>query len=465
MLGASLCLVLAVLGTSPEADPAELVAELGSPLYATRESAEISLAKLGRGALPSLRMARKSRDIEIQIRASGLIERIEGSLLVQPTTIPMDFQNVPIDQVIKTINEQSGVSLVLNPEDQAALQGRRLTLRSAEPLPFWKAIDAVCQAGQLHFIPGAQVSLGQRDGSLLLYDGPSPLTEPVSDFGPFRVHLSRDQYQSEIQVTQRPQPFGGRTRLMIAPTDPFRSNPNASRQLFLNLLVTGEPRLSIAQNGLAKVTVAVDDKGQSLLVPASAGTFQHVAGYNGMNPSPMVRIRVDLARPEVVGQKIRLLRGTIPVTVATRKPDPLEVPIAGSSGKVFRNNDVAIAVQSTRISKGNLAPLGGARMIETALIELSITQLGQPPRPIQFGEGEPLGYRPDTPQQQIEILDADGNTLSWFPSGTFFNGEETRLALTIVNGSKTQVPALIRYHGLIRASADVPFEFRDLPMP
>jgi hypothetical protein len=34
-----------------------------------------------------------------------------------------------------------------------------------------------------------------------------------------------------------------------------------------------------------------------------------------------------------------------------------------------------------------------------------------------------------------------------------------------VNRDKPPVPALIRYHSLIRATADVPFEFRNLPMP
>jgi hypothetical protein len=442
MFAASLGLVFAVLGASDPVDPAELVSQLGASRFDARESAEGSLLRLGRLALPSLSLARKSKDPEIQGRASSLMTRIEGSLLVQATTIPLDFKNVPIEQVIEAINQRSGLAIALNPEQRDAIQGRRLTLQSAEPQPFWKAIDSLCKAGELHFISGAQVPLGQRDGTFLLYDGLATSAEPVSDSGPFRVYLTSVHYQNEIQLSQRAQPFGGRSRF-TEPAEPIRMNPDSARQFFFQLLVSSEPRLSIAQNGLAKVTVAVDDKGQSLLIPANAGTFQHMAGYNGMVPSPTVRLRVDLARPEAAGKKIRLIRGTIPITVGTRKPDPLEIPIAGAVGQVFRNEEVAITVQPNRIIRGQSV---------TAMVELGITQIGQSSRSLQFGEGEPLGYRPDTPQQQIEILDAEGNSLAWFPSGTFYNGEPP-------------VPALIRYHSLIRATADVPFEFRNLPMP
>jgi hypothetical protein len=457
MLGASLALVFVVLGGSPSADPAELVEKLGASRFAERESAEAALAALGRLALPSLKAARNSKDLEIQTRATGLITRIEGSLLIQPTTVALDFQDVPIERLIQAINQQSGLSLILNPEDQAAVKNRQLTLKSASPLPFWKAIDAICEAGQLHFIPGAQVPLGHKDGTFLLYDGPANQNEPVSDFGPFRVHLTTAPHPAEMQLSQRrDQPFNGRQRFLVVGGElkPV-AGPDTSRQFFLNLLVSSEPRLSISQNGMAKVTVAVDDKGQSLLVPSSPGTFQHMAGYNGLNPAPTVRLRIDLARPEAVGQKIRLVRGTIPVVVATRRSDPLEVPIAGSADKVFRNDDVALTVLANRP-----AGLNG-----TGSVDLAVTQLGQVPPPIQLGEGEPLGYRPDTPLQQIEILDAQGNPLPWFPSGTFYNGEQTRLSLTIVSRGKPAVPATIRYHGMIRASVEVPFEFRNLPMP
>ncbi len=456
MLSASLNLVLIVLGFSPSDDLAPLVDRLGSPRFVERESAEVALFRQGRSALALLKAARNSKDLEVQSRALSLIGKIESSLLFQPTMVPLDFSDVSVGRILTKINDQSGLSLALNPPEIATVQGRRITVKSLEPLPFWKAVDALCVAGELHYIPGAQVPFGQRDGTLLLHDGLTAGPESSSDFGPFRVLLNSVHYQSEIQLSdRRDQPFNGRRRLVSGGPELRPVSPDAARQLFLQLLVVSEPRLSIAQNGPPKLTVAIDDKGQSLLDPLNATTYQMMAGYNGLNAAPVVRVRIDLSRPEVAGQKIRLIRGTIPVTVASRKSDPLEIPITGSAGKTFENDDVALSIQSYK------PPVVGG----TGSIEISVTQQGPIPAPLQAGAGEPLGYRPDTPQQQIEIVDAEGKSLPWFPSGTFYNGEQTRLNLTIVSRGIPAVPATIRYHSMIRASTEIPFEFRNLPMP
>jgi hypothetical protein len=455
MLGPSLALAVVILGASPSSDPSALVNQLGSPRYDLRESAEVELAKLGRAALPALRAARGSKDLEIRTRASALLSKVEGSLLVQPTPISFDFQDIPLGQAIRSINQQAGLSFVLAPEDDPSFEGRRLNLRSSEPLPFWKAIDALCAAGQLHYIPGAQVPLGQREGTFPLSNGRVPAQEPTSDSGPFRVHLASVHYQSEVHLSPpRVGPLPRRNPILPL-DDPGRSSTDSSRQFYLQLLLAAEPRLSMTQNGAVKVSAAVDDRGRSLLIPRSSGSFQHSAGYYGMNPSPMVRLRVDLAYPDRESRQIRRIKGTIPVIVATRKPEPLDLSLAGPPGKPYRNEEVGLTIRDFQ----------PARTGKPATIELSVTPLGRPIPPIQLGEGEPLAYRPDSPQQQIEILDAEGRTLPWFPSATFYNGEETRLTLTMVSRGTPAIPATLRYHGIIRSATDIAFEFRDVPMP
>src|SRR5258708_28053691 len=89
MLGATLALVVVVLGCAP--DPTDLVNQLGSPRYALRESAEGELARLGRAALPALRAAKDSKDPEIRTRVTALLARIENSLLLQSTPVSLDF--------------------------------------------------------------------------------------------------------------------------------------------------------------------------------------------------------------------------------------------------------------------------------------------------------------------------------------------------------------------------------------
>ena len=54
--------------------------------------------------------------------------------------------------------------------------------------------------------------------------------------------------------------------------------------------------------------------------------------------------------------------------------------------------------------------------------------------------------------------------LTWHLSDSQQNGDETRLSL-IVNAGHAGGPTTLRYFGTIRANAEIPFEFRDVPMP
>jgi hypothetical protein len=454
MLGATLALAVVVFGASGSADPSALVIQLGSPQFGLRESADSELARLGRLALPALRAARDSRDPEIRMRVAALLARIEGSLLVQATPIAFDFQDVPISQAIRTINEQAGLNLLLAHEATPGAGERRLSLRTNEPLPFWKAIDALCEAGQLHYSQAVPSAFGQAEGAFPLLDGSSLPPNRIADFGPFRVQLSPVHSQEDVVLTQ-PRPG------QVIPRNPIRdgarSQPPMIGQIPLQLMVFAEPRLSITQNGAIKLGTAVDDHGRSLLPRVERGTFQHTAGYFGMNPAPMVRLRFNLASPEKdnASFQIRLIKGVIPVIVTTRKIDPMEISLADAVGKSYQNRDATITVRAFR----------PAQNAQPSAIELSIRPEGPGNSPIDTGEGEPLAYRPDSPQQQVEVLDAQGRVLPWFQSGTFYNGEETRLLMTLTNRGVPSIPAKIRYYGIIRAATEIPFEFRNVPLP
>jgi len=451
MLGAILGLVV-VAGLPATLDPAALVGDLGSPRYLQREAAEAALARLGRNALPSLRAARDARDPEVRVRASAILARIEGTLLVQPTPIAFDFHAAPIGEVLRSINLQTGITLKLDPADDPAWADTRVTLRTAEPLPFWKGVDSLCEAGRLHYGFGVQPPSGRRESVFPLYSGFAPPPEPVWDSGPFRTQLASVHYQSEIQLSQaRPSTVregGGQ------PTDePAIPRSVAIRQFYLQFLLAAEPRLSITQNGSPRVIEAVDDRGKSLLIPAEQVTALHSSGYFGMNPSPLVRFRVDLAYPETAGRRIGRLRGVMPVIAATRKPDPLLVPVPQAIGKTFRSDDVELTVRDIRAATDD----------QGTTIELTLRSLGG--AGAVGSEVDPMAARLESPQQQLEILGADGEPLGWFPSGSLFDGEETRLTLSLMSRGEASKPAIIAYHGMTRLATEVPFEFRDVPIP
>ena len=199
---------------------------------------------------------------------------------------------------------------------------------------------------------------------------------------------------------------------------------------------------------------AIDDQGRSLAVPIRHDLIQHESGYLGVNPSPLVHLRLDLMYPEGPVSRLKKLKGTIPLVVSTRKPDPLEIPLDHATNKTFRHHDVTINVGEVRFDQPGQGPT----------IELGIKVVNTPGLdPIgNDGDGE---IRSIASPQQLEVFDAAGRMIPWFPSSSFYNGEEARLTLTLLDRGGPMIPTMIRYHGVVRDRVEVPFEFRDLPMP
>src|SRR4051812_6056799 len=97
---ASLLLML-LLAQTPTPDAHDLIPQLGSRRYAERQAATTALERLGQRAMPALRAAREQRDPEIRARASALLARIEGGLLVQPSLVALQFNDAPLSEVIR----------------------------------------------------------------------------------------------------------------------------------------------------------------------------------------------------------------------------------------------------------------------------------------------------------------------------------------------------------------------------
>ncbi len=453
MLGPSFALAV-VLGLPGSPDPTALVGQLGSDRYADRESAEMALTKLGRAALPALRVGLGAKDPEIRGRATAVVGRIERASLLQPTPITLNFRDAPLSEAIRTINRRSGLAIRLVAEDNPSWSGRRLTLQSDEPIPFWKAIDAICEAGGLHYDLGFPSTTGPGEAVFPLFDGNSPTPGRVSDSGPFRIQLASVHHQSEV-VLEHLRPTPPARSSGVTPTPETSLTPGQSRsskQLYIQLAVASEPRLSVTQNGAVKLSSAVDDRGRSLLLPDGENTVHRSSGYFGINPTALVRLRVDLAYADPPGRRIGRIRGSIPVIVATRKPDPIEVPLDGSLGNTHRNREVELTIWHIRPVVG-----GQSTAIELTLKSLVATR--------STDEVDPFPLRPESPEQQLEILDSRGEVLTWFPASSFFNGDETRLTVNLSTKGPMAVPASVRYYGILRSATEIPFEFQDVPMP
>jgi hypothetical protein len=451
MCGWSLA-IFAVLAGSPTSgpDPTALVARLGSSRFSEREEAAHALEELGRDALPPLRAARSARDPEVRARATNLLDRIESALLVQPTQIQLDFQDRPLPEVVRAIGERTGMAPLLDPDDLEKLSGIRVSVRSVDPVPYWAAVDRVCAAsGRL------RTSLGPASGggrttlpNIILFDpgdGARP-PAPASDCGPFRARVLSLHYQRDRLLDVAPGVVG---------------DVVSGEQFHAQIQVLAEPRLMIRQgSGNVRISEAIDDLGQSLRLstPSLAGIPDDgLLEFNEFNAGGAVQTSVALRYPEKPGRVIRRLRGVIPVTVAARKPEPLEVPLVGSSGKTFLGGDVSVAIHELK----KLEPNEPATNLQLTVRSrsgagLSPSAPGRRPRAIRTA---------DFLEQQIEVVDAQGKPFVLFVQEATPEGDSVRINLMLVPTEGATTPTMFRYHGLIRSSAEVEFFFKNVPMP
>ena len=166
-----------------------------------------------------------------------------------------------------------------------------------------------------------------------------------------------------------------------------------------------------------------------------------------------MHVRAPLIRPENPGRTIKVLRGVVPLKITARQPDPLVIPLASAAGKSFDKGDLHVVVHEVRSDANNRQ-----RQIELTVREsrAEATPSGDEVMTPNFNS------RSDPRQQNLEVVDARGQTLPWFQ--TSIDVESSRITLTMA-GLAGAEPKELRYYRLTGTTVNVPFTFTDVPMP
>jgi hypothetical protein len=231
----------------------------------------------------------------------------------------------------------------------------------------------------------------------------------------------------------------------------------------VQLQIVPEPRMALSQAGSLQLLEAVDDLGHSLL--PMAGDDPRAFRPMGMMGAPMAggtpaHLSIALHRPETPGRLIKKLRGTVEVEVAARRSNPLVIPLEGAAGKPFQNDDRRVVVNT-------ISP-DPARMQD--VIELTIENLDElfPADPASgLGRGVPggmmgSGFGGAGSGWPIQVITSRGQN-AFFQ--TSIDRDSGRVTLRVANMRQTGEAKEIRITSIVRATAKVPFEFHDLPMP
>ena len=456
MMVVRLIVLLSVVGVAGS-DPSALVRRLGSPKYADREAASAAIERLGPDALPSLRAARTAPDAEIRSRAVALVERIENDLMVRPTTVVVDFRDEPLVAVLAKLSDRGRANLLLAPR-AGAYRDRRITLVRPAPVSFWEAVDMVAAAGGLELSGGLPTgNFGPNSPGSLAFmlipsvEGSKP--PPVSRPGPFRVTLLNVTHNKERN-------FGGISGVAQPDLGGVR-NVAESEQFYAGLQVLVEPRMTVSQNGPARLTVAEDDLGNSLLSSQAPGGLgsSHTSAYNQYeSPSgTAIQTTLGLKFPEGAGRTIKTLRGVVPVTLTARKGDPLVIPLAAAGGKTYHHADSVVTIHEVKATP----------TLRQTILELTIQGARPPDDNVNGFAGNFPGPRGPIPTQSpFEIVDAQGRSLPrWLPLTQFQTPEGWRMTVRVVQTAATGPPTHLRFYESTRVDMDVDFMFHDVDMP
>ena len=275
MLGAfaALALSIPVAGQQKAAAdaPGDLVQQLGSKSFAAREQATRALDAMGAAALPALRQAAGSRNLEIRRRAAGLLRnverRVEAAKLLAPPRVRLVYKDTPIAQAVADLGKRTGLTLKLA-GDRDALARRKVTLDTGE-VPLWEAYDLFCRAAGLAeeepVVPAPQPVIQQGGVSVRIVGirgGGGFVPETVDVLGKAAAD-ELPEFTLRPGTPGAPTHFAGAVRvraLSAAASAPARS----PGELLLHLDVTATPTVRWREVVGIKLARALDDQGQAL---------------------------------------------------------------------------------------------------------------------------------------------------------------------------------------------------------
>jgi hypothetical protein len=294
-------------------------------------------------------------------------------------------------------------------------------------------------------------SIGEQTGlTLAMWGGPGnmpklmpgqPQQGPSAISGPYLITATRISRTRSVDL-------GGQV--------------NPQQQFVVQLAVIAEPKIRVIRaSGAAKVEIAVDEDGKSLVSERNEARY----GYYAQATSAW-NVTVPLTEPPHVGTRIARLKGTIDAEICTRF-EHVEIEDLLGEGKNAQKT-----FGSTQLSVIDVAPKGAGVYevrVRAALLDGSDGNGG--------AGGAAAGIPADQdmtrlPLHDIALVDAEGNALSRtsFSSSGSANRYEVTMQFNgqvgLPDPSRPRVPEKLVWDVPVEIKpVSIPFEFADLPIP
>jgi hypothetical protein len=283
----------------------QLVAQLDDRDGAERDAAEKALIELGLasqadGGEAFLALLPESSEEMAQETATRL-ERIRGEVqsrlarqMVVETRVTLDVTDAPLDDVLVTLQEQTG-NRVVDQRDQYGQDApeKRVTLK-VDDVPFWSALDQILDQANMAPYPYAEegvLALVERDQGVLRRFGRATYA------GPFRLEPTQAAARRGLR---NPDQSGLEVDLEIS-WEP-RLRPVALVQSAADLAATSDDGLEVpatAEENVFNVEVPSGSFGAEVTIPLrlparEAATLQSLRGkLTALTPGRVADLRFD----------------------------------------------------------------------------------------------------------------------------------------------------------------------------
>lgn len=492
-----LILAVALYADAEQPEPAKdgdidrLVARLSSRGFAAREGATKALIEIGAPALDALRKAMASPDAEVRRRATQVVrqieQRVESEFVLKPTRVRLILKDTPVPDAVAELARKAGVPIQLQ-RDVENLSKQRITLDTGET-SFWNALDQLCRKaslieepppppaaskpGRIHgtsiVIIGGGGGINMRPRSTDILKAPAEESKPI------------------LLVPGKPSALPVHTteaiRVRLLPADAKVPWKSVSGDLILGLEATPEPRLLWKGARGIRIVKALDDQGQQLeLLPPPqvkasqprTGTSTIIINQVPINTNPPADegtqgpVPVKLKKGDKPAKHLKELSGFL---LAQVQPAP-EVLV--TIDDVLKAKDKAV-----KGARGGAVKVLAVSRQEDGTIKLRV-QVESPAAsledapPVQanvqvFVNGERVGEKKQEALSaaNFALLDEAGKAFKVVKAiNTGIRaGAARELELTFQPQPGQQSAARFVYTGRRTTLVEVPFTFKDVPLP
>ena len=441
-----LFLALIPLLEEPDVSVPDLVEQLGSPQFSLRESAQGSLLKRGKSAIPWLDKAKEHADPEVRTRAVAILQEIERLSILEPSRIARWPRPIPLSALVDSLSRESGQSLRL--DHVPGLENSLVAVPPPEQeMTYW---------GVLRYV---EQSCGIRTVSMMEGDDDEGVMHSKLTFVPSRKTRNYAVDQGSFRV-----------KLQSTSLHRFRNfdpaldeadEPESIRNFDVQLQVLSEPRLILMASAPARLYEAKDDLGNSLLKPKEhnqeiGDPFQDDLGLSlDIGNGSILTTSLEMWLPDRPGHSIKSLKGSLPISVLQRKENPLEISLTEHVGQSSENGSLKLTLKSVQFGAEDAQPS----------LEIEIT----PRENSEPSTGISLSLSRGNPAQLLEhlcsVVDAQGKPLSVVPIEIESEEDKARVRLAILSSNPSRKPTKLLFYDVIVANQELTFDFHDVPLP